>query len=264
MKMIVDVSKWQGKIDWKKAAAQVEMAILRAGCGMMEDGRFQENCDGCRKNGVPFGTYYYITAADAAQARNQARKYWEIAGKEKPLFYAADVEDGRTLSGRTDEIVWAFARELRALGAEKIGLYVGMYVYPGLKKCPGEFDFLWVPRYGKNDGKIVPPSVSCDLHQYTSHGRVDGIGTDVDLNRLCGEVDLNWFTRKKGKRVRVAREGTWFVRSGNGMEFEALGCARQGEEMPFVARAENGWLCGLYGEGLLGWVSPACAEVTGK
>ena len=259
--MIVDVSKWQGEIDWKKAAGSVEMAILRAGCGRTRDERFHENCQGCRENGVPYGTYWYLTAVSGEEARAQARAYYEAASGEDPLFYAADVEDKGLLQADTDGVTLAFARELKALGAGKLGLYVGQYVYPKLRKCPGQFDFLWVPRYGKNDGTVTPPTIDCDLHQYTSNGQVEGIRGRVDVNRLCGEVDLEWFTRRAGKYVRVAARGTWHVRSGNGKDFDSLGVAKSGERWPYVARAENGWLCFLYEKGTLGWISGLAGEV---
>lgn len=259
--MIVDVSKWQGEIDWKKAARSVEMAILRAGCGLAEDERFRENAAGCRENGVPFGAYWYLTASGEEEAKGQARAFYAEASAEDPLFYVADVEDKKVLKAETDKVVLAFAKELRAQGAEKLGLYVGQYLYPTLRRCPGQFDFLWVPRYGKNDGAVVEPSIGCDLHQYTSNGSVEGIAGRVDLNRLCGEVDLNWFTRRPKKYVRVVRDGVWHIRSGNGKGFSSLGGTHRGDRWPYVAQADNGWLCFLYKAGLLGWISGAAGEV---
>ena len=61
-----------------------------------------------------------------------------------------------------------------------------------------QFDFLWVPRYGQNNGRAdathYPPKYSCDLWQYTSKGSVSGIKGNVDTNMLYGNrYDLNWF-----------------------------------------------------------------------
>ena len=102
--MIIDVSKWQGEIDWKKAAQSVKMAILRAGCGLTEDERFRENAAGCRENGVPFGAYWYLTASGEEAAKNQAQAFWAAASAEDPLFWVADVEDKKVLDAAADKV----------------------------------------------------------------------------------------------------------------------------------------------------------------
>ena len=59
---IVDISSWQGTIDWAKASKQIELAILRASVGSNKDQKYVEYAEGCRKYGVPYGCYHYLKA----------------------------------------------------------------------------------------------------------------------------------------------------------------------------------------------------------
>ncbi|MDA1614974.1 GH25 family lysozyme, partial [Bacillus cereus] len=81
----------------------------------------------------------------------------------------------------------AFIDELRRLGAEKVGLYVGHHMYLSFGARNIEADFVWIPRYGGNK-----PAYPCDIWQYTDSGNVPGIGK-CDLNRLVGNKSLSWF-----------------------------------------------------------------------
>ncbi|HOA84321.1 MAG TPA: hypothetical protein PKN66_10240, partial [Thermodesulfovibrio thiophilus] len=57
-----------------------------------------------------------------------------------------------------------------------------------------EFDAVWIPRYGTNDGTPQKkPDYPCDLWQYTSKGRLDGYNGDLDLNCLTGTKPLEYF-----------------------------------------------------------------------
>lgn len=91
---IADVSKWQGVIDWKKAAKELHFVILRASCGKGIDSRFLENVEGCRKNGVPFGVYHYVMAGTPAEAKEEAEYFVQYVREAsvKPNFYIADIE----------------------------------------------------------------------------------------------------------------------------------------------------------------------------
>ena len=64
------------------------------------------------------------------------------------------------------------------------------------KPDPDKFDFIWIPRYGKNTGypdENFKPLYPCDLWQYTSVGNIPGISNNVDLNKLNGNKTLDWF-----------------------------------------------------------------------
>ena len=71
------------------------------------------------------------------------------------------------------------------------------YVQYGYASLASLFDFTWIPRYGTNDGTLegsVRPSYACDLWQYTSAGKIDGISGNVDMNVITGSGrTLEWF-----------------------------------------------------------------------
>ena len=125
-------------------------------------------------------------AATAEQAREEARAFIHYAKDKKPLFWALDAERPEI----TAEAIAAFAEELRALGAGRVGCYVAHHRYReyNFDSVRGLFDFVWIPNY------IAKPSWPCDLWQYTDEGSVGGINSNVDLNRITGEGhDLSWF-----------------------------------------------------------------------
>jgi len=195
--MIADISEYQGEIDWEKANRALDMAIFRASIGHRADERYPEYAAKCK---APYGVYHYVKAGDAAQAREEAAVLVaasRAAGKE-PCFYAADIEYRAQTRESTREVCAAFAEALRENGCKRIGLYTGGDWYGWAGDAVWLYDFVWIPRWGKNDGEIPPeeyaPRHPCALWQYTSRGRVPGIAGDVDLNTLRGGRTIKWFT----------------------------------------------------------------------
>ena len=69
----LDVSVWQGAIDFAQVRASgKEVVYIRAGYGHAEDTRFRENSANARQAGMKTGFYFYVTATNTAQARQQA------------------------------------------------------------------------------------------------------------------------------------------------------------------------------------------------
>ena len=198
------------KNDWPKIAKSIHMGILRTGrtslktapIGIGADDDFVYAAKKCKEHGIPFGTFWYnnipadrgnITKAE--WARNEAWKYYELASPHKPLFYCADVEEDVL----TDGSIIAFVDELRKLGAKRIGIYIGQSYHAKHKAVIEKFDFVWIPRYGKNDGTYKPqydPIYPCDIHQYSDmfNGTKFGFADEtIDINRLTGSKSLEWF-----------------------------------------------------------------------
>lgn len=190
---IVDISKYQPDIDYDALISDTALIILRAGYrgtggGIYQDQKFTLHASELKKRGVKFGVYWFSIAKNEAQAQEEARAFWEYASGYDPLFWAMDAEDKSITSGAIRE----FAGELRRLGAEKVGCYVANHLYDsyGYDSLREAFDFTWIPRYG-----TTLPAHRCDLWQYTSTGRVNGISGNVDLNKITGQGhDLQWFT----------------------------------------------------------------------
>ena len=84
-KGVIDVSSWQGDIDWAKAKADgVEGAIIRLGYGWGNhaDAKAQRNINECKRLGIPFGIYWYSYAYDANCARAEGN---DVAAKLRQM-----------------------------------------------------------------------------------------------------------------------------------------------------------------------------------
>ena len=201
--VIVDISQHNdaSKMDWPKIAKNVDLLILRCGVtrtetkplGIGKDDNFALYANKCKQYDIPFGVYYYGKCASVDEAKEEARFTWEIASPYKPLFYVYDVEEKRL----TKAMIEAYMTTLKSLGAKKTGYYIAHHLYSTYKLDTSLVDFIWLPHYGSNNGKVnSTPAYKCDMHQYTSRGTVPGIAGYVDLNRLMGGKTLAWFTSR--------------------------------------------------------------------
>lgn len=196
---IADISVHQGKVDWEQTRKNLELAIFRSSIGEKEDTKYIFNVNNCK---IPFGVYHYFYAGTKEEAEIEAKAFYNIATQKnfKPLFFCLDIEY-KAQNSKTTKIVCETAlTTLKKLGAKKVGLYIGQSRYPYIKDIVNKFDFIWIPRYGKNTGYIdmaYKPKYPCDMWQYTSNGKVSGIKGRVDLNTLMGSKTLEWYLKEE-------------------------------------------------------------------
>jgi len=197
--LAIDVSQYQGDIDWPKTAGAIDFAILRASVGTNADTKIARNIAGCVRNKVPFGVYHYMKGRTAEETAAEARRIHSICKDSPALCYVADVEHYGADVKNVRALVSAFVAELRRLGVQRIGLYIAHHRYKQYNLNTSEVEFIWIPRYGSNSGKLEKaPAYPCDLHQYTSRGKVAGISGNVDANRVTGEGrSVAWFRGEK-------------------------------------------------------------------
>ncbi|OSX87512.1 N-acetylmuramoyl-L-alanine amidase [Bacillus mycoides] len=185
MGYIVDISKWNGNINWDIAASQLDLVIARVQDGSNTvDFMYQGYVKEMKKRSIPFGNYAFCRFISISDAKKEAQDFWN-RGDKNAKFWVADVEVQTMvdMQGGTQ----AFIDELRRLGAKKIGLYVGHHTYVSFGARNIDADFIWIPRYGGNK-----PAYPCDIWQYTDSGNVPGIGK-CDLNQLIGNKNISWF-----------------------------------------------------------------------
>lgn len=190
MNDIIDVSRYQGTIDWDKVKASgIGGAMLKTVStnksfgGIYIDPMFETNYAACKRLGIPVGVYYYTYAQDQATADKELAKLKEaLTGKTFELPIAVDVEDNKlkplSASALTNLVSYA------AKKIESWGMYAMVYTYTYYANTEldmnalSAFD-LWIADYtGKR------PTRSHGMWQYTSKATVSGISGNVDKNHV--------------------------------------------------------------------------------
>lgn len=184
MKYGIDVSHWQGKIDWNKIKkAGIEFAILRAGYGWGKDDidtRFEENYAGAKSAGIPVGAYHYSYAVNKKEAEKEAEAFLSrLKGKqfEYPVYYDQESDQQANLSkSLLTDIADTFLGIVQAKGYY-VGLYSNRYWLNNklnkdhlLKK----YD-LWLAWYTSSRKPDTDLSKECGMWQYTNKGQVPGL-----------------------------------------------------------------------------------------
>lgn len=186
MGQIVDISKWNGNINWPVAKQYLDFVIARVQDGSnYVDPLYKGYVQSMKQHDIPFGNYAFCRFVSIADAKKEAQDFWN-RGDKSATVWVADVEVKTMNDMRAG--TQAFIDELYRLGAKKVGLYVGHHMYASFGMANVKSDFVWIPRYGGNE-----PAYPCDIWQYTETGNVPGIGK-CDLNSLIGSKSLSWFT----------------------------------------------------------------------
>lgn len=215
-KGVIDVSGWQGDIDWAKAKADgVEGAIIRLGYGEGNnaDKKAQRNISECKRLGIPFGIYWYSYADTPSLAKEEGA---DVVAKLKqfgvnpsdlayPVYY--DLEKW-TWEGHQpptdpnvyDNIVNNWYSALQSAGYKNLGVYsYTSYLQGPLKHADIYAKTTWVAQYGARMGFDSFPTNSRGW-QYTSSGKVNGISGNVDMNAFGNKeyeslINLLWVVR---------------------------------------------------------------------
>ena len=191
----IDVSKYNGAIDWSKVAADgVEFAFIRVGIRgygaegrLVEDEGFEENVENALSNGIKVGVYFFSQATTVEEAIEEAEFVKQIIAPYKiecPVVF--DVEKVADSEGRMNKIsveertqmAITFCEEIEKAGYKPM-IYYNMEMAALMLDLEQleEYD-KWFAYYNKD---IYFP-YDFKIWQYTDKGKVAGIETDVDLN----------------------------------------------------------------------------------
>lgn len=201
---IIDVSGWQlpNEIDYDTLSQNISGAIVRVygGSQISKDSNaayttgidksFKKHIKEFQKRNVPVAVYSYALGKSVKEMKNEARTFYENASPYKPTFYWIDVEEA-TMSDM-NKGVQAFLSELKRLGAEKVGIYIGTYFMTEQEISVDGFDAVWIPAYGSDSGyydDAPQTDLDYDLHQYTSQGYLGGFDSALDLNQIAVTKD---------------------------------------------------------------------------
>lgn len=179
----IDVSHWQGKIDWKAVAADdVKFVMLGTRSQGRPDPTFDYNAKSAYNEGIALGAYIYSYATTVSQAEAEADFVLNLI-KDYPISYpiAFDAEDEQTLGklpkSQIAAIILAFTKKIRAAGYYPI-IYANDYWIASkldLNALAG-ID-IWVARYNKKHAYANPV-----MWQATETGKVNGIKGNVDID----------------------------------------------------------------------------------
>ncbi len=187
----VDVSYYQGDIDWPAAKADgVEFAFVRVSDGLgFEDPKFDQNWQATRDVGILRGVYQYFRPnQDAiAQADLLLSRMGALGANDLPPVIDVETASGMGAAAVADQVQLWIDHVKAATGVMPI-IYTGFYFWRdqvGAASFPGAP--LWHAQYSNAEcPNIPPPWEDWAIWQYTSSGSVDGIPGDVDTNRFNG------------------------------------------------------------------------------
>lgn len=198
-KNVIDVSQFNGAVDWAKVKGSVDAVIIRAGyrgygsAGTLQtDSMFKTNITGAINAGIPVGVYWLSQATSDAEALAEANYLNNLLTGYRityPVYLDSEYCDVANQKGRGDVISKArrtqygltFCKAMRDYGYTA-GLncaeswYLSMI--DGAAFAASGFE-IWVSKYSSKR-----PSMACDAWQYTDSGKVAGISGNVDLSEF--------------------------------------------------------------------------------
>ena len=201
----VDVSVYQGNIDWNRAKADgIEFAIMRAGYGKyvsQKDKYFDQNMKNAKAAGLPCGVYWFSYALTPEDAIKEADACYEVIKNYKleyPVSFDMETESQMKLPKETvAQIIEAFCGRM-----ESYGYYTTLYTYASFLNYKVEdriFDKydIWVAHYNPSKPAF---NRNYGLWQYSCTGSVQGITGNVDRDyvyldyeRIIKNAHLNGF-----------------------------------------------------------------------
>ena len=210
----VDVSVWQGAINWTKSkAAGIDFAIIRCGYTALskftlhQDSTFISNYNNAQKAGVSVGIYYYACATTSAEAKKEANYVISILknnniNNQLPVVLDYEIDSGRANTvykslvskkgkayarNRFTNNAKTFMNTLRASGYESMFYSYRVMVDPKISKnyrfnmseINGSSQYrFWLAQYSSSNSY----SGKMELWQFSSTGRVSGMKGNIDRN----------------------------------------------------------------------------------
>lgn len=192
----IDVSKYQGEIDWEAVKNDgIDYAVIRVGIrgysegGIMEDEYFRRNMEGAIANGIPVGVYFFTQAVNEEEALEEADYVIEmLQGYQLTYPVYLDIEDVKKEDCRTNSLTVeertnnakVFLERIREAGYEPA-------LYGNMKSFLLMVDLASLEQYDKWFAGYTLPiyyPYEYKMLQYSEKGRVAGVPGAVDVN-IC-------------------------------------------------------------------------------
>ena len=270
---LIDVSTWNGNIDWDKVyKSGVRYAMIRSSFGIENpnqvDNKFVRNITNAQRAGVKCGIYHYSYAKSATEAKKEAEFCLKtIKGYKIDLPVAFDIEDSsQTHLGKDTltSIVITFCDKIKSAGYRPM-LYCNpnwLCNYLHKDKLINKYD-IWLANWG-----VSAPSYNCAIWQYSENGGVPGISGSVDMNWIFKDytstkpatakpVTKPSNVKKTDYSVKVTAQAGLNVRKGAGTNYNIITALKCGTVVT-VSKVSGNWgYVGKYG----GWI---CLDYTAK
>ncbi|CAI3374060.1 GBS Bsp-like repeat-containing protein [Enterococcus cecorum] len=194
---IIDISEHQKPdlINYDELAKHIRGVIVRIQYGQnYVDMHYKKHITELKKRNIPVAVYAWVRGQDYNQMVNEAKLFYNRAKEFNPSFWWLDVEEPGLMTQANNNVrsgVELYRSTLSNLGAKKIGLYIGNDKYKLYNVDTSKFQGIWIPTYGLDNGLYQgynPTSTNVyDLHQYTSNGKINGYGYNLDISRLVNK-----------------------------------------------------------------------------
>ena len=259
----IDVSLYQGNIDWKQVKKSgIDYAILR---GVIKNGTldstFENNYTNAIKNGIEIlGVYQFFYALNDSTAKNDAiNMINKLNGKKINIWLDLEWEEQRKLGkDKVTSIAKTYVNTCKELGYtchiySNLDWYKNVYHATELKNMGCKF---WIARYPLQDNGAVKehlkPNVGECIWQYSSKGSVAGISGDVDMN-IVYDSALSFSTTLPSSQNSLSessieslgkintKSDNLNIRSTPNSSSSKFGSYKRGELVQLIAKTSNNW-----------------------
>ena len=258
----IDVSLYQGNIDWKKVKQSgVDYAILR---GVIKndtlDSTFDKNYINAIKNGIKIlGVYQFSYALNESNAKNDAiNMINKLNGKKINIWLDLEWEEQRKLGkDKVTSIAKSYVNTCKELKYtchiySNLDWYKNVYHATELKNMGCKF---WIARYPAQDTGVVKehlkPNVGECIWQYSSKGSVPGISGDVDMNIVYDNVLLSATVPPLQNSSSESslefigkintKSGNLNIRSAPNASSSKVGFYKKGELVQLISKTSDNW-----------------------
>lgn len=186
-KLFVDVSQWQGALDWKSLAPHIDGAIIRCGYGdniaAQDDKQWSRNVSECERLEIPYGVYLYSYATDEQHAYSEAEHTLRLLAGHSPQYpvYFDSEEHGT-------ESAAAICATIFCTEIENAGYTAGVYASRSWWQSylQGVDDWSkWVAEWG-----VSSCSIECDIWQFTNDLELNGQRFDANFVYMNGAFNM--------------------------------------------------------------------------
>lgn len=184
----IDVSRWQGEVDWESVAADdVNFVMLGTRSKGSVDPKFHQNVQEASEAGLKVGAYIYSLATTPDMAREEADFVLDLVKDYSISFpIAFDAEDSATMGtlppDQVSEIINAFCDRIKDAGYYPIVYANDYWLSNKIDLSQMDYD-IWVARYNAQHRYSDPI-----MWQITSTGSIEGINGNVDIDFLYQDL----------------------------------------------------------------------------